>query len=74
MSTKTRRHDEPEPSHIMTSDGELMKKNEAAAGQLPARKVDKRSPEYLLKSGLAGGLAGCAVRCNTTFYLRNMSD
>ena len=24
--------------------------------------VDKRSREYILKSGLAGGLAGCAVR------------
>lgn len=27
------------------------------------QKVDKRSPEYLLKSGFAGGLAGCAVCC-----------
>ncbi|KAF2189464.1 mitochondrial carrier [Zopfia rhizophila CBS 207.26] len=26
------------------------------------RKVDKRSPEYLLKSGFAGGLAGCAAK------------
>lgn len=26
------------------------------------KKVDTRSPEYILKSGLAGGLAGCAVR------------
>jgi len=34
----------------------------ASTGQGPARKVDKQSPEYLLKSGLAGGLAGCAVR------------
>ena len=25
------------------------------------RKVDKRSPEYIIKSGLAGGIAGCAV-------------
>lgn len=25
------------------------------------RKVDKRSTEYVLKSGFAGGLAGCAV-------------
>jgi solute carrier family 25 protein 16 len=25
-------------------------------------KVDKKSPEYLLKSLLAGGIAGCAVR------------
>jgi solute carrier family 25 protein 16 len=38
------------------------KEKMASAGQGPARKVDKQSPEYLLKSGLAGGLAGCAVR------------
>lgn len=25
------------------------------------QKVDKKSPEYLIKSGLAGGFAGCAV-------------
>jgi len=25
-------------------------------------KVDKQSTEYIVKSGLAGGLAGCAVR------------
>ncbi|KAF2869896.1 ADP,ATP carrier protein [Massariosphaeria phaeospora] len=28
----------------------------------PRRKVDKQSAEYLLKSGLAGGLAGCAAK------------
>jgi|TARA_R110002003_G_scaffold32_11_gene2025 solute carrier family 25 protein 16 len=28
-----------------------------------ARKVDKKSGEYLLKSLLAGGIAGCAVWC-----------
>ena len=32
------------------------------AGSSTPRKLDKQSPEYLLKSGLAGGLAGCAVR------------
>jgi len=26
------------------------------------KKVDKQSMEYILKTGLAGGLAGCAVR------------
>ena len=26
------------------------------------RKVDKQSAEYIVKSGIAGGLAGCAVR------------
>ena len=25
------------------------------------KKLDKKSPEYLIKSGLAGGFAGCAV-------------
>ena len=30
--------------------------------------VDKRSREYVLKSGLAGGLAGCAV-CDSTVCL-----
>ena len=27
----------------------------------PPPKLDKQSTEYVLKSGLAGGLAGCAV-------------
>jgi hypothetical protein len=27
-------------------------------------KVDRRSPEYVFKSGVAGGIAGCAVRSN----------
>jgi hypothetical protein len=31
-------------------------------------KVEKRSAEYLLKSGLAGGLAGCAV-CTLMYSL-----
>lgn len=30
--------------------------------ETPPAKVEKRSVEFLLKSGLAGGLAGCAVR------------
>lgn len=25
------------------------------------KKMDKKSPEYVIKSGLAGGFAGCAV-------------
>jgi solute carrier family 25 protein 16 len=33
------------------------------------RKVDKRSPEYVWKSGLAGGLAGCAVSQHSHKYL-----
>lgn len=27
----------------------------------PRKQIDKQSTEYILKSGLAGGLAGCAV-------------
>lgn len=30
------------------------------------RKTDKKSPEYLIKSGLAGGFAGCAVCTHST--------
>jgi solute carrier family 25 protein 16 len=36
-------------------DGKRMKK----------KKVDKKSPEYLWKSMLAGGIAGCAVSTST---------
>ncbi|KAF2463323.1 mitochondrial carrier [Lindgomyces ingoldianus] len=28
----------------------------------PQRKVDKRSPEYVMKTGFAGGMAGCAAK------------
>jgi hypothetical protein len=33
-----------------------------AAPEGPKTKVDKKSPEYLIKSMIAGGIAGCAVR------------
>ena len=32
------------------------------------KKTDKKSMEYLIKSGLAGGFAGCAVRQETTVF------
>lgn len=32
-----------------------------AAASQDAKKVDKRSLDYLLRTGFAGGLAGCAV-------------
>ena len=32
------------------------------------RKTDKKSMEYLIKSGLAGGFAGCAVRQESGFF------
>lgn len=35
-----------------------------AAQDARTKKVDKKSPEYLMKSMLAGGIAGCAVRRN----------
>ena len=31
------------------------------AGHYDSKEVDKRSLDYVLRSGLAGGLAGCAV-------------
>ncbi|PSN72730.1 mitochondrial carrier [Corynespora cassiicola Philippines] len=34
-------------------------KKDNMASDSPRRKVDKRSTEYVIKSGLAGGLAGC---------------
>jgi solute carrier family 25 (mitochondrial carrier protein), member 16 len=30
-------------------------------GERRSKKLDKRSTEYLIKSGIAGGIAGCAV-------------
>jgi solute carrier family 25 protein 16 len=35
--------------------------DDAIVPSKPRTKLDKKSPEYLLKSGVAGGLAGCAV-------------
>jgi len=39
-----------------TDDDAILPRRSAAIN-----KLDKRSTEYILKSGLAGGLAGCAV-------------
>lgn len=33
------------------------------------KELDKRSLDYILRSGLAGGLAGCAVRDSETLSL-----
>ena len=33
----------------------------------PSTKIKKQSPEYVLKSGLAGGFAGCAVDNDSRF-------
>ncbi|KAF2255620.1 mitochondrial carrier protein-like protein LEU5 [Trematosphaeria pertusa] len=34
----------------------------AAGAKTSTKKVDKQTPEYLVKSGLAGGMAGCAAK------------
>lgn len=38
------------------------------------QKVDKRSPEYIIKSGLAGGIAGCAVSTNPPNTTSDIAD
>ena len=38
------------------------------------QKVDKRSPEYIIKSGLAGGIAGCAVSTNPPNATSDIAD
>jgi hypothetical protein len=50
--------DEPPPSRDFPTDG-----NAIAAKEVTGRKheLDTRSLDYILRSGLAGGLAGCAV-------------
>lgn len=45
-----------EPAICSTDDDAVIPKREAAR-----RTLDKRSWEYIVKSGLAGGFAGCAV-------------
>ena len=44
-------------------------KKDNMASDSPRRKVDKRSTEYVIKSGLAGGLAGCAVCCHLLIHI-----
>jgi solute carrier family 25 protein 16 len=58
------------PSPIMAIDGDAIvypkKQQEKRANMqdTQAKKVDKKSPEYIFKTLLAGGIAGCAVRYN----------
>lgn len=42
--------------------------NDVAAARGRREQVDKRSFDYLMRSGLAGGLAGCAVRKALLFF------
>jgi hypothetical protein len=52
-----------QPTSNSTDDGSALvtKEGMAGVGRTPSQKVDKQSAEYLIKSGVAGGLAGCAV-------------
>lgn len=47
------------PAICPTDDDAIVPRKPAA--QASARKLDKRSWEYIIKSGVAGGVAGCAV-------------
>lgn len=58
-------------SPIWPNDNEALAPGKDRMKPQRKRKVDKRSPEYLLKSGLAGGLAGCAVRITTVSSQQN---
>ncbi|KAF2636973.1 ADP,ATP carrier protein [Massarina eburnea CBS 473.64] len=49
-----------QPSNPYPTSNENIRADKKRMG--PPRKVDKHSPEYLLKSGFAGGLAGCAAK------------
>lgn len=50
------------PSTVMSNRGTLDAQTEMGVGGMNGIKpVDKRSLEYVLRSGLAGGIAGCAV-------------
>ena len=62
MSTLSIRHDDSTiKTNIMTTTAAQARGQHAGVEDGRTSKVDKKSPEYLLKSGLAGGFAGCAV-------------
>lgn len=53
----------------MSKDAALFTAHDEPIALHPKRTVDKQSTEYMVKSGIAGGLAGCAVRdCNSLMY------
>jgi solute carrier family 25 protein 16 len=74
MSTDLLRHD-GSPTNMTTTaaqtnspgnlipdhDAAMLAKKEGGLDMREAKKMDKKSWEYLIKSGLAGGIAGCAV-------------
>jgi solute carrier family 25 protein 16 len=43
-------------------DAAMLVKKEGGSDMSDGRRTDKKSWEYLIKSGIAGGFAGCAVR------------
>lgn len=47
--------------------------SDVAAARSKREQVDKRSFDYLMRSGLAGGLAGCAVRIALFFFWVGLS-
>jgi solute carrier family 25 protein 16 len=57
------------PGNIIPDhDAAMFAKKEGASDIRDGKqKMDKKSTEYLVKSGLAGGFAGCAVRQPTNF-------
>lgn len=75
MSSPSLRHGDQQGSYTMTTSAQTLPLPVHAKRQQPptdeqrispdkkmnGKKTDMRSGEYLLKSGLAGGLAGCAV-------------
>ncbi|KAJ4380465.1 coenzyme A transporter [Didymella sp. IMI 355093] len=65
MSSPALRHEgSPTDTHILTRHADRhadMKSHPHEAASGPA-KVDKKSYEYVVKSGIAGGIAGCAAK------------
>lgn len=55
-----------EPAICPTDEGSVVPKKHPEK-----RKLDKRSWEYIVKSGIAGGFAGCAVSI-TTVHLETL--
>lgn len=66
MSATLIRHDEPAiTANIMTTPAAHVSARDPKPARMQdshKKKIDKKSPEYLWKSLIAGGIAGCAVR------------
>lgn len=70
LPAHTRPQKPPPPSPSPTDDQVKLPSKEAERMPRPrSKKVDRQSPEYLVKSGVAGGLAGCAVRGGVVFTI-----